>query len=75
MKINIDRTIENHSYAHYCFLGFFSLPHQTRYLIKPRFYYISAGLMRSASQGDVSMMLHSCRQRRKTLKEVHVIHH
>ena len=26
------------------------------YLVKPRFYYISAGLMRSASHGDVSMM-------------------
>ena len=26
------------------------------YLIKPRFYYISAGLMRSTSHGDVSMM-------------------
>ena len=41
-------TIENHSYAQYCF--FFL------YLIKPRFYYISAGLMKSASHGDVSMM-------------------
>ena len=40
-------TIENHSYAHYFF--FF-------YLIKPRFYYISAGLMSSTSHGDVSMM-------------------
>ena len=27
------------------------------YLIKPRFYYISAGLMRSTSRGDFSMML------------------
>ena len=26
------------------------------FLLKPRFYYISAGLMRSASHGDVSMM-------------------
>ena len=26
------------------------------YLIKPRFYYISAGLMGSTSHGDVSMM-------------------
>ena len=26
------------------------------YLIKPRFYYISAGLMRSTSHGDVFMM-------------------
>ena len=26
------------------------------YLIKPRFYYINAGLMRSTSQGDVSLM-------------------
>ena len=26
------------------------------YLIKPRFYYISAGLMRSASRGDEAMM-------------------
>ena len=26
------------------------------YLIKPHFYYISAGLMRSTSHGDISMM-------------------
>ena len=28
------------------------------YLIKPRFYYVSADLMRSASHGDVSMMVY-----------------
>ena len=41
-------TIENHSYAHYCL--FFL------YIIKPHFCYISAGLMRSTSNEDVSMM-------------------
>ena len=29
------------------------------YLIKPRFYYISACLMRSTSHGDVSMMVYA----------------
>ena len=37
------------------------------YLIKPRFYYISAGLMRSASHGDVSMVDYQ--------KKIHQKHH
>ena len=40
-------TIENHTYAHYFFCFFFT---------SSRFYYISAGLMRKTSHGDVSMM-------------------
>ena len=47
MKIKID----DYWKPQLCTVLFFFL-----YLIKPRFYYISAGLMRSASHGDVSMV-------------------